>query len=399
MQSPTTPANPTLNINKAQLATMHLAFFLIFPGFFFYQTLLGLGFINAFLRGYFAIISLAIILPLIFFYLTDIKIRRSYFTTTDLYFLIFLIYFFSIIIINFLYGADTVIVQKHLFSIIYFINIFIIFKTINLNEKNFKIISIISLLTMSVIIFYFSNNGSFYLASLGASKNPESVATYQGFSRSYLLTFIVVIAFVKTSITRFTIYSIAASALFLNGARSEFAAMLFIIPIIEIYHSKHKIIALLAVIFIMTAIGLNLEYILSILPHNRILELANISQSSSANLRHHLTLQAINTINKNMILGDYASYTPGNYAHNILSGWVDLGLFGFLFILSLLLRTVFLLFFNGFLRREKSEDFLLACSLICITLLLVFTSTTFDNMLIGAALGAYAKYRCKIKYE
>lgn len=397
MQSPTTPASPTLNINKAQLATTYLAFFLIFPGFFFYQTLLGLGFINAFLRGYFAIISLAIILPLIFFYTTDINIRRSYFTTTDLYFLIFLMYFFLIIAINFSFGANAVTSQKHLLSIIYFINIFIIFKTININEKNFKIISIIALLTMSAIIFYFSNNGFFYLASLGASKNPESVATYQGFSRSYLLTFIAVIAFIKTSITRFIIYSIAVSALFLNGARSEFAAMLLIIPIIEIYRSKNKIIALLIIILIMTAVSLNIEYISSILPHNRILELANITQSSSANIRYHLTLQAIDTINENPILGNYASYTPGDYAHNILSGWVDLGLFGFLFILLLLLRTVFLLFFNGFFRKEKSEDFLLACSLICITLLLAFTSTTFDNMLIGAALGAYAKYRCKNK--
>lgn len=397
MQSAIISMNSASKINKVKLATVYLAFFLLFPGFFFYQTMLGLGFISAFLGGYFAIISLAIIFPLLFFYVTDIKNGESYFSTTDFHFFIFLSYFLLVTIINFLSGANSLIVQKHILSIIYFINIFIIFKAISLNERDFKIISIAAIMTMSAIIFYYSNNGSFYLATLGTSKNPESVATYQGFSRSYLLTFIVAIAFIKTTITRFIIYGIAASALFLNGARSEFVAMLLLVPVIEIYHSKYKISILIIISLIAAIISLNIDYISSILPDNRILELANLSQSSSANLRHHLTIQAINTINENPILGDYASYKSGDYSHNILSAWVDIGLFGFIFLLFILLRPAFLLFFNGFFLRTKSDDFLLAFSLMCITLLLVFTSTTFDNMLIGAALGAYAKYRCKNK--
>lgn len=397
MQSTIISMNPVSKINKVKLATIYLAFFLLFPGFFFYQTLLGLGFISAFLGGYFAIISLTIILPLLFFYVTDIKNGENYFSTTDLHFFIFLTYFLLVTIVNFSSGANSLIVQKHILSIIYFINIFIIFKTISLNERDFKIISIAAMMAMSAIIFYYSNNGSFYLATLGTSKNPESVATYQGFSRSYLLTFIVAIAFIKTAIARFIIYSIAASALFLNGARSEFVAMLLLVPAIEIYYSKYKISILIIISLIAAIISLNIEYISSILPDNRILELANLSQSSSANLRHQLTIQAINTINENPILGDYASYKSGDYSHNILSAWVDIGLFGFIFLLFILLRPAFLLFFNGFFLRTKSDDFLLAFSLMCITLLLVFTSTTFDNMLIGAALGAYAKYRCKNK--
>lgn len=270
---------------------------------------------------------------------------------------------------------------------------------IDLNDKKLKIISALCLMTMSMIIFYFSVDGSFYLASLGTSKNPESVATYQGFSRSYLLTFIVTIAFVRSITTRILIYSIAAAALFLNSSRSEFVAMLFLIPTIEVYYAKTKINIVLAIFFILAVVGLNFEYILNMLPNNRILELADLSHSSSANFRHYLTLQAIHTINENPILGDYASYTPGDYSHNILSAWVDLGLLGFIILLALLIRTVLGLFLDGFFLRTKSNDFLLAYSLICTTLLLVFMSTTFDNMLIGAALGAYAKYRGRKKYE
>jgi hypothetical protein len=399
MQSIKTHGNPASSIDKVKLATIHLAFFLLFPGFFFYQTLLGLGVISAFLGGYFAIISLAIILPLIFFYLIDIKQGKNYFSTTDLYFYIFIFYFFFIVAINFISGANIIIVQKHLLSIIYFINIFIIFKIISLNDKKLKIISVSCLLAMSIIIFYFSVDGSFYLALLGTSKNPESVATYQGFSRSYLLTFVVTIAFIRLIKARILIYIIAAASLFLNSARSEFVAMLFLIPIIEIYYSEHKISIALCVLLITLVIGLNFEQIFNLLPNNRISELADLSHSSSANLRNYLALQAIHTINENPILGDYASYKSGDYSHNILSAWVDLGLFGFIFLLAILIRPALGLFFDGFFIRTKSGDFLLACSLICVSLLLVFTSTTFDNMLIGAALGAYSKYRCKKQYE
>lgn len=397
MQSKKTHGNPASIIGKGKLATIHLAFLLLFPGFFFYQTLLGLGTISAFLGGYFSIISLVIILPLIFFYSIEIKQGRNYFSKTDLYFIIFLAYFFFVIAINFSSGANSTIVKTHLLSIIYLINIFIIFKIIDLNDKILKIISIASLMIMSAIIFYFSANGSFNLTLLGESKNQESLATYQGFARSYLLTFVVTISFIRSITKRILIYCIAIPALFLNSARSEFAAMLFLIPIIEIYYSKNKLNIALAIFIILAIIGINFEQILEILPSNRTLELIDLSQSSSANLRHYRTLQAIQTINENPILGDYASYEAGTYSHNILSAWVDLGLLGFIYLLAILTFPALRLFFNGFFLRTKSGEFILAFSLICIALLLVFTSKTFDEMVIGAALGAYAKYKGKKK--
>jgi hypothetical protein len=68
---------------------------------------------------------------------------------------------------------------------------------------------------------------------------------------------------------------------------------------------------------------------------NRILELLDLSQSTSANKRHHLTVYAMQTIAAHPILGDYASYKPGYYSHNVLSAWVDLGLFGFVYLLAI----------------------------------------------------------------
>lgn len=266
---------------------------------------------------------------------------------------------------------------------------------IEINDNKLKIISISILLTMSVIIFLFSIDGSFDLASLGAAKYPEieSVATYQGFARSYLLTFIVSISTIKSKTVRFLMYIIAASALFLNGARSEFVAMLFLIPIIEIYYSENKLHSATAIFAFFAITTLSYKYISEYLPKNRIMELTDLSQSTSAIERRNLTYKALQTISEHPILGDYASYPAGDYTHNILSAWVDLGLFGFIFLLAILILSAMILFFDGFFLKTKSSDFLLSFSLICVTILLVFTSKTFDDMIIGAALGAYSKYK------
>jgi hypothetical protein len=47
---------------------LNSAFFLLFPGFFYYHTLLGTGTTGAFLGGYFSPISMVYMLPLFFVY-------------------------------------------------------------------------------------------------------------------------------------------------------------------------------------------------------------------------------------------------------------------------------------------------------------------------------------------
>jgi hypothetical protein len=186
---------------------------------------------------------------------------------------------------------------------------------------------------------------------------------------------------------------VAAPTLFLNTARSEFAAMLFLIPVIEIYYTQKKLLltAILATLFF--GIYLNLEQLLSLLPDSRILELLDLSQSTSANKRHHLSMYALNTIAQFPVFGDYASYTPGFYSHNVLSAWVDTGFFGFIFVLALLLLPTTQMFIKGYFIKKKSEALILAFSFACITLLLLVNSHYFTDMLIGATLGSYSKYR------
>jgi O-antigen ligase len=192
---------------------------------------------------------------------------------------------------------------------------------------------------------------------------------------------------------RLVLYAIAVAALFLNGARSELVAALCVLPMIELYRAKHWFPYLYVVLLVFGLANIDPQFLANRFPESRVWELFNLSQSSSAAARHELTEHALRTIAEHPVLGAYASYPPGGYSHNILSAWVDLGVFGFVYMLFMLLRTAVGLCSRGWLVRPRSGQFLLAWSLICISLLLLATAKTFDDMFFGAAMGAYANYR------
>jgi len=398
MHASTLPSQKFSGFNKGKITTVNLAFLLLFPGFFFYQALIGLGIIRAFLGGYFSAVAIIFALPLAFLYLKNSKRNKSYyFPEIEFYYFIFLAYFLFTIAINYIFGANKSIVQNHVLSIIYLFSVFVIFKIADFSERQLHLMAMLSLVIMTLIIYSFSVNGSFYLRPLGESKDMESLSTYQGFARSYLFTFMVIIPFTRMFALRVLIYAVAASALYLNSARTEFIAMLLIVPMVEIYYAKHKLWMTFVFLLIAGGIFLNVQYVSEHLPENRILELAEISQSSSAQLRHALTTQALHTIYSHPLVGDYGSYAPGLYAHNILSAWVDLGLLGFLYLILIIGWPLSRLVITGFFLKKRSAEFLLACSLLFVTLFFLATSHYFNDMFIGAALGAYANYRSKRK--
>jgi O-antigen ligase len=208
-----------------------------------------------------------------------------------------------------------------------------------------------------------------------------------------------VISLAKSIGARFLLYGLATSTLFLNGARSEFSAVLFLVPILELYYTKNKLYSIFPLFFLLILFGVNAESIVGMLPDNRTLQLLDLSHSSSGVARQRLASAAWRTISENPIFGDFASYPDGDYAHNILCAWVDFGLFGFVFFAALLVWPAFQLFADGYFLKLKYSDFVLACSFVCITILWVLTAKNIPDMSVGAALGAFAKYRYRKRYD
>ena len=376
-------------------AWAELAFWLLFPGFFAYQTLLGLGLIRAYLGGYFAWISLLMFAPLLLSYLLRMRACGWRLHRVDAAWLAFLAYYATIIVLHMgLAGGGAT--SHHTLGLLYMFLLFVIFKTLDFESKRFQLTLLASLLAMSAVVFAYAVDGAFYLAALGAARDPESVATYQGFSRSYLLPMVVLLACTRHTSLRWALYALGLPTLYINTARSEFGALLFLIPLFELHAARSRLAMLMLMAGAIMLLQFNLDALVAAVPGNRTLELLDLSHSTSASARHALTEQALRTIADHPILGDYGSYPSGRYAHNILSAWVDLGLLGFAALLALLLYPLTHLAIHGYLlggRTSRDHRYLLAWSLLTSTLLLLCLSHFFSDMLIGAALGAYARYR------
>ncbi len=384
---------------RGEQAISQLAFLLLFPGFFFYHTVLGVGAIGAFLGGYFAPVSVLVLAPLVALYVAKIRRNPNRLSKVDMSFLLFLSYFLAVVLLNAARGKSLAIVVNHMLGILFLVNIFVLFKTINFDSPVFRRLTLASLLGMSAIVFSYSVDGVFYLGALGMAKDAESLATYQGFSRSYLVTFAVLVAYSRAAWLRVLLYALALPTLYVNTARSEFAALLFLIPVIEFYHTRNKVLMLFLFGVLLLLLKSNIEQIVSMLPSNRILELLDLTQSTSATKRHHLSAHAVQTILAHPILGDYASYAAGYYAHNILSAWVDLGLLGIAAIFAILLLPAVPMIADEYFSRKVNGEFLIGLVFACMTLLLLLTSHYFTDMLIGATLGSYSKYWYGRRYD
>ena len=376
----------------------HCAFLLLFPGFFFYQTLLGIGAIPAFLGGYFTLVAMVLLVPLAGALFCAVKRDRAYATPLDLCLLLLATYYLLVLAANFASGATVIIVERYVASVIFCFETYVIFRMIDLDDQNFLRIIVISLLIMSVITCYFSVGGFFFLQALGEAKDPASLATYQGFARSYIYTYLIVVAVTRSVVLRYLMYVMASTALFLNGARSEFSAIMFLIPAVELYYAKQRLYAIFALLLLSVFLVGGVETIVNALPENRILQLFDLSHSSSAITRQRFTGDALRTIWSSPVFGNFASYPDGHYAHNVLTTWVDFGLFGFLFFCGLLVWHAIWLFFNGFFSRTKSGDFVLAWSFVTAVILWAVTAKNMPDMSVGAALGAFARYRYKKRH-
>mgnify|MGYP006331453811 FL=1 len=127
------------------------------------------------------------------------------------------------------------------------------------------------------------------------------------------------------------------------------------------------------------------------------MELLYEGKSSSVMARSELSDAAIVTIVENPLLGDYGSYAlatgggVGSYAHNLLSAWVDLGVFGFiLYVASFLFMG--LAIFNA-QTKEKDEDVLLniVVGLFFFTIPLMLLSKDYGYLLFGLTIGFVAR--------
>jgi len=307
------------------------------PGFFFYHSVLGLGYISAFLGGFFGPVSV-LIFPVLFFLIVR-KIHSGYIRlrAIDVAFLLLICFNIFIALINYSVrmgnGIEREVFYWALSGVLFNLTLYIIARTINLESKKLiQGLSMSLILMCATAVSNIGKSGFFYLAQDGLT--PELVATYQGFGRSIVGVAIFSISFAKSKLSFYSVALIAALGLFVNGARSELIGFLFALSVFSFFKFRIRASA-----FILMALAVGMTLVILFLPRelvedSRFAEISHISESSSFLARVDLSDFALSTIYDNPLFGDYGSYAYsmdlGDFAHNLLSAWVNLGLVGFL---------------------------------------------------------------------
>jgi hypothetical protein len=378
------------------------AFLALFPGFFFYQSAIGTGKVGAALGGYFSPVALLFFPFLAFLYVHEALRDRHFLNRIDLAFWGFLVFFTLVAGFNFATGAPSDVVKHHAVAVMQLSVVYLVFRLADFHSKPMRWMCFACLAGMTAIVFIMSIDGFFYLKIQGDPDNADAVATYQGFARSYLTTVLVVLPFSGAMGLRMLMYGIMVPALFLHGARSELIAFLLLIAVVEIFRTRYKL--LLFTLLVVAACGalLYADNIIDALPVNRSVQLLDLDHATSWEARGFLLAKALEAIAAHPVLGDYGSYfylfgSSGSYAHNILSAWVDLGFIGFVWLLCMGVLPMLALFADLALGRADSEsdphEFMLTFGLMLTSLIMLLAAKSFTYMMIGAALGRYARHK------
>lgn len=366
-----------------------VAFVALLPGHFIYHALVAEG-MPAFLRGY-SVLAAAMTLPLIALGSLHALAAGRRTVWMDAAFLAFVSMMVAVATAGAATGASSAIVGAHLGAALQWIALFGIARLVGLDDRRTRQVITISWLMMSAIVLANVSEGAFLVAALDVQLNDrDTLATYQDFALPYLITSVLLLATVRSTWRRMMVFLVATVVLFVNGARSEFLALLVASMLIAWCLTRRRVVLVVVAISIVVAAALAVDLVTGLVPDNRVVDLIENQAEGTLSERRDMLDQAWSTLAANPFTGNYASYAPGEYAHNIVSAWVDLGLMG-IAGLSLLLLLPLIDLSIQLRRRSHDPGYVVAITLIVLSLLLLLTVKAFTYNLVPFALGAYAR--------
>lgn len=376
-------------MNSGSIAAS-IAFLVVFPVYFLYQTLAQLGYIEPFLGTYFTAGAVAATPLLVVAYLlTPLNQRSSRSSVTHLFFA--LLYVFSISVgAGIVMGAPEETTSPHLAYVFKFVVLFWLARLVDGQARSFHRVCTVALIGIIATVAALGSEGQLLGASLIQASDGGYELDYQGLAFAY----IVMLIYCATGMTRalrLLLYVVSVGMLFLIGARSEFVALFLLAATIEFCKARSRGVFLL-LLTAMTAIGFA-TYLIAArsLPDQRMFALLDLGDDQSAIERARVFELALGTIADSPLFGAYASYPPGDYAHNIFSAWVDLGLVGFI-LLAILLVAPSTSLLGKFLKYSRSDLYVQSLASLMVTLLLLAFAKSYTYQLMPIAIGLYCRF-------
>mgnify|MGYP003608079835 CR=1 FL=1 len=331
-------------------------------------------------------LALAIVISLPFLiyvkYGNKLKIIKPFF--------LFLIIFTSVVLFN--YGnndIDPLIVSGHLSNILVLFSLYILGSEIDYSSDFFIKSSVVCFFVASTIIIYNQNFIINYWDFVVVSLN------YQGLAMCYFILSLSIFL-VKNKIFKYCLYLICLICFSIIGARTELISILFLILLFELFdrNRKYYILYMLSITTIFIFM-LGITYFTSVFNFSQLSVIFNLEQDDSWKIRNEFLDRGLSIISENIFFGKYGSYKEGQYVHNILSAWVDLGLIPFLLLLFSLFKGFIFSIKNLF--AEKSLNNILFMGISIIILVISVFSKQYTYPIIGFYLGLCSNFMLKTK--
>jgi len=375
-------------------------FFLLFPGFVLYHYLVSAGMMPPVIGGLFGPVCL--LLAAIYLLLLPLNLRRllqsaSVYTVAVfgfiLYVLVVTVAHYASYNISFIAEAA----EQSFGVIIFWIALFFLGFYLPVLSPALQWGSLVFALAISgFLLHYVATTGSvfFYAAELYGVE--EGVATYQGFARSSLGLWALLVVTAKSEFYRWLMVVYGIFALFVLGARSElFAFMalsLLLLIALGVRSVKALVLAVVASGAIVALVVLNLDALME----SRQMQILDLRTSSSWNAREVLEAEAWEVVKSHPIWGNFGSHvtrgTIGSYAHNYLSAWENYGLIGVTVYLMLTIVACLIGAYHCFGGGSRFSIFwLLSFVMNTICLILILFSKPVFWPLVALGWGLHAK--------
>lgn len=361
-------------------------FALTFPGTILYYAAISTHVMPPIGTGFFGLMCAVSLLFLAPTYITKI-LRNGKIPTIDFSFIMFLVFFLTIVLWHGLHAPDKTVMTWHIVSIAQSMSVFLLCKSTLESSKQISPTIFTGWLLATICILTVTVDGRFSLREI--SDDAGTIPSYQTFALCYMLTSVVIANTITGRNSRYALHGVTIACLYTISARSEFVGYIFFIATLEFLSFKKKSTP---IILASIVIGLSLIAIVAgmiELPESRITALADLEQDNSSNERDRIAREGMNKIFESPIFGAYGQYEEGRYIHNIMSAWQETGIIGMLFFFAMLgVPTAKLV--SKIIRGGTSHNTNLAMSILLTTILLLVAGKYFTYLLVPAALAAYS---------
>jgi hypothetical protein len=381
-----------MRLSNIRTRLANTSFYLLFPGFFFYHCAIAGDFLPPVLGGFFGNISVLVYVSISL--LNATRPLRNISLPAWIFFAILILILFNSLS-QYSLGNPRLLSKEVLvwsLSGLFFNAVcFMVASSMSIDNAA-RVLVPVSVLMALAVIGNVGDSGIFKLSDM----RTANIASYQGLARSLVAGMLLTAAYYSDK--GFIVYSgivFGLLALFLNGARTEFAVYFISIAVFYFFYSAASLRLAISSFTFMLVIGFVARVLLDILPKSRMFELADISNSSSYKARGEFLRFGVKQVSENLFFGNYGAYTEiggiGSYPHNLLSAWLNLGLAGFsLFVI--LFATLWFEAMKGFHKHRSNPSFKVFFIFLIFTTVAVTAAKTYNYQLIGLTIGFYVAY-------